>query len=264
MHLRTLPTPSALLGDAFQRARARFGTLLALALLPLLSLGLLAPLLAEVYVAQHVGFQGDLAAFVSPSSAALAILGLVVSAAVSFATMAAMFTVLHDPADSGPRLAFQRGVRRWGAVLLTEVVVVGTLLLAAVPSIAFVALAGRVLDLPTVTDVWIRAVVFATTLVLFVPVLIVASWYVFAPIPAALGQAWGVAALRRSHRLVAGATGRVFGLLVFWVFLEVSLSFILAALFPGLELFQMLVFYLTVTILGVAYLFSVYRALEAH
>lgn len=259
---RAFPSLSALVGDAVRLARSRLLTLCALALLPLLPLGLLGPFAVEVLVALDAGITSGFASFVSPLAIFAALVGLLLSVAVGQAATVGTFVVLGSPSDLGPRAAFRVGARRWLTLLWTEALVVLAILLAAAPSVVFSWWAKFTVGPFLRGEPFVAALVLVVSVLLLLPSLVVATWYAFAPIPAARGEAWGSGALTVSRRLVEGATGRAFGLLLAWFLFEMLFSLILAALFPGLVLFQRLVFYFTTTILSAAYLFTVYQALR--
>lgn len=250
--MRVLPPVSTIFAEALRLARSRFGTLLALALLPLLPLALLAPFATEVFLALTV----------SPWATATAFLGLLLSLLVSLASGAGMFAALGSPTDPGPRAALSVGARRWIAVAWTQLLAVLAVVATAVPLFAVVFVSEWVLG-PDLADLFtLRVVLLVVAVLLSIPVFVVATWYALAVIPAALGQAKASSALALSHRLVAGVTASTFGFLFLWFLLELLLSLLLALLFPGLALFQALTYYLTTSILGSAYLFAVYRALR--
>lgn len=262
MSPRVLPPLSALFAEACRLARDRLGTLLALALFPLVPLVLFAPFMAEALVALQEGavVPGDILLFVSPWTAVMAFLGIALSGIVTVASGAAMFSVLGRGADPGPRVAFRLGARVWLAVLWTQLLVFGAALAAAAPALLVTWVAMTVGGGTTLRDSPLLA--FLLALVLFFPVFVVITWYAFATIPAARGEVWGWRALAVSHRLVQGAGAQVFGLLLAWGLFELLLWLLLAALFPGLDLFRQLAFTLTAFILGSAYFVAVYNALR--
>lgn len=260
--VRVLPPLASVVGDAARLARARLAILLGLAALPLLPLALFGPFVAEVAIALQYGVTTGFSAIVSPWTALIAAVGLLLSVAVSLATTAAMFVVLGSPADLSLRAAVRLGVRRWVAFLWTQVLVGLAMVVAAVPSLLFAWWLSVRRGLTVDADPALALAAVVIALLLAVPVLIVASWYAVAPVSAARGEAWGSPALAVSHRLVQGATAQTFGILFVWFLFELFLSVALGALFPGLSLFQSLVFYFVTSILGNAYLFALYRALR--
>lgn len=264
MPLRLLPPLSSVFADAVRLARDRFWTLLALALLPAIPIVLVIPFLAQVFVAFDAGVTAgaELTRYTTPWIAGVALLGLLLSVVVSVASAAGIFVVLGAARDPGPRGAFRDGARRWLAYLWTQALVVVTVILVLVPTTVILALRQSVF-MPGPDDA--RALSLLTTLlalILAVPAFIVISWYAFAPVLAARGDTWGVDALRLSHHLVEGLAAHVFGFLFAWLLFELLLSLILGALFPGLTLFANLVHYLTSSILGSAYLFTLYQAVR--
>lgn len=264
MSLRTLPTLSALFGTAFRLAGSRLGTLLPLALFPLVPLALFGPFVAQVLVAAEEGLfdPAGVATRVSPWTAVLAFLGLIGSFVFSVASAAGMLTVLGRSADPGPRTAFREGVQSWVAFVWTQLLAALAVLAAAIPGLLVFWWAQRMLGAALNGSMAIRLLALLVPLLLMVPAFVVAVWYAFAVIPAARGEARGPTALAVSRRLVEGATGHVFGILLAWSLAEVLLWALLALLLPGLTLLQGLVYYLTTSILGSAYLVAVYQALR--
>lgn len=262
--MRILPPFSAVFGEALRLARSRFGTLLALALLPLLPLALLAPFATEVFFTAAGGVvdASEIALAISPWTTATAFLGLLLGFVVSLVSSAGMFAALGSPTDPGPRAALSVGARRWIAVAWTQLLTVLAVAATAVPLFAVAFVSERVLG-PDLADLFtLRVVLLVVAVLLLIPVFVVATWYALAVIPAALGTVWGSGALAVSHRLVAGLWAPTFGFLFLWFLLELILSLLLALLFPSLTLFQALTYYLTTSILGSAYLFAIYRALR--
>lgn len=259
-----LPPLSALFATAFHLARARLGTLVSLALFPLIPLLLLGPFLAQVLVAVEDGMVGPvaIAARISPWAGVLAFLGLVGSFIVSVASVAGTFVALGKSADHGPRAAFRDGMKAWGAVVWTQLLASLAVLVAAVPSFLVLRWLQLMIGNALASDRLLQMLALLVLLLLMIPAFVVTAWYSFAVIPAARREAFGPAALAVSHRLVEGATGHVFGLLLAWWLAEMVLWVLLSLLFPGLALFQGFVYYLVTAILGSAYLVAVYQALR--
>lgn len=264
MVIRVLPPLSRLVHDAFLLARSRLGTLVSLALFPLIPFVLFGPFVAQVLVAIEEGMSGpaDIATRISPWTAALAFLGLVLGFVVSVASAAGMFVALGKSADQGARAAFRDGTRAWFAFAWTQFLAALAVFATAVPGLFVFWWVQRVLGEALAGNLALRLLILLVPLLLVVPAFVVASWYAFALIPAARGETLGPAALAVSHRLVEGAVLHVFGLLLAWALAEVSFWVLLELLFPGLTLFKSLVHYLAVSILGSAYLVVVYQALR--
>lgn len=261
--LRALPSLSGLFGEAARCARRRLGTLTALALFPVIPLALAAPLGAQVSLALEYGLAPErIDSLVSPWTAILTFLGLVLAFVVAVASVIGMLATLAGPEDLGPRLAFRVGAQRWVAFLWTQFLTAIVIAAVALPAILFSWWADAALGPALAENVALQAALLLIVLILLLPVFVAVSWYAFAAIPAALGEASGGRALAVSQRLVAGATGQVFGLLFTWFLFEILLSVLLRLLFPGLLLFQFVAYYLAVSLLGSAYLVVIYRALR--
>lgn len=247
---------------ALQFARPHAGTLVALALLPLLPLALVGPLLAEAEKLSNLVPPEALLSAVSPWTAAVALLGLGLSALVTVAAAAGMFHLFSDDANPGVTAVFAVGARRLGTVLWTEVLLFLAVLLTLAPSALLFAWVSRVFGPALAADPWFFTGVVLAALLLALPALIVVAWYTLAPILAARGEAAGRRALAVSHRLVAGSVLRVVGAVAGLVLGEWLWSVILSLLFPGLALFRALVLSVTVPVVGNAYLFAMYQALR--
>lgn len=263
MPIRLLPSLSSLFRGALRLAWGRLGTLVALALFPLVPLTLASPFIVQLLIVQEAGMVGAEATVVALWATLLAFLGVLLAFIGGIASVAGMIVALTAPVDPGPRAAFREGARRWLAVLWTQLLVAVAVLLAALPLLAFLwwlGGSGAGVTLAAIPSTRILTVLLA--LLLAVPTFIVTVWYAFAFIPAARGEAWGVRALAVSHRLVHGATGQVFGLLLALVLFELLLSVLLLAFFPGLSLFQSFTYYLATTVLEASYLVVLYRALR--
>lgn len=245
-------------------AQARMLTLFALSLFPAIPLVLVSPFLLQALRAAEFGVTDPvgMASLVSPWTVVAALLGLLLSFFASLASTAGMFVALGSPKDPGPRAAFREGARRWGSYLWTQVLVTLAVLLIMLPGLLFFTWAQEVLRVSSGADSLLATVALLLSLLLVTPAFLVVTWYAFATIPAARGEAWGVAAIRISHQLVRGSTGRVFGFLLAWLVFEALLAALLRAFFPGLPLFTGFVYYVLATVLGSAYLFTVYDALR--
>lgn len=264
MALRILPVLSTTFADTLRHAKSRFWTLFVLGLLPALPLVLLSPFIVQVLVALDEGalLATDIARYVTPWTSVVAVLGLLLGFVVSFASSAAMFVALGSPHDPGPRRAFQEGAQRWLAYFWTQLLMGGAVLLVLVPGLLFFTWGNGLLARMVGESQALSLFVLLVSLLLVLPAFVIVTWYALAPILAAQGQAWGVAALRLSRRLVQGATGQMFGFLLAWFLFELLLSVLLPAFFPGLTLFTGFVHYFTTTILGSAYLFTLYQSLR--
>lgn len=263
MAVRTLPHLSTLLQDAFRLAWARFGTLLVLVLVPFVPLLLFGPFIVQVllFVNQGVINFDTVVFYVSSWTTLLALLGLLLGFAVSVASAAGMFLTLAGTSDPGPRAALRLGIERWIPFAWTWVLSVLAVALSMVPGVLFFWWSGSFLQ-PLEGTRGLSIFALVASLVLLAPAFVVATWYALSLIPAARGDASGSDALRLSHRLIEGVTGQVFGLLFAWVLLEILFSILLNAFFPRLPLFTGFTYYCVTTILGSAYLVSIYHALR--
>ncbi|TSC72604.1 MAG: hypothetical protein G01um101438_321 [Parcubacteria group bacterium Gr01-1014_38] len=263
MAIRTLPHLSTLLRDAFRLAWSHVGTLIALATVPFVPLLLFSPFIVQVLLAVNQGAAslGAIVFYVSSWTAVLALLGLLLGFVVSVVSTAGIFFTLAGTSDPGPRAALRTGMERWIAFVWTWLLSVFAVALSLLPGMLFFWWARIGLQ-PVLEGSGLSLFALIVALLLVLPAFIVASWYAFSLIPAARGDAWGSDALRISHRLVAGVTGQVFGLLFAWFLFELLFSILLNAFFPGLPLFTGFVYYYTTTILGSAYLVVIYQALR--
>lgn len=261
--LRVIPSASVVFVDAVRLARSRLGTLFVLAFFPLLPLTLLGPLATEVLVALAVGVPSDfLVSVVSPLALATALVGVALSGVAGLASTVGMFVVYTSSSDLGPRAAFHIGTQRWSAFLWTEVLVALAILCAAAPSLVFTWWAKGTLGPLLYAEPILGMFVLTIAVLLFLPVLVVATWYAFAPVAAARGEASGSLALAASRRLIRGAAGQTFGLLLTWFLFQLLVAFFLALFLPGLLLLQRALFYFSISILSTAYLFTLYQALR--
>lgn len=261
--LRVIPSASVVFVDAVRLARSRLGTLLVLALFPLLPLTLLGPLATEVLAALDVGVPADFFVLVvSPLALATALVGIVLSGVAGLASTVGMFVAYTNSRDVGPRAAFHIGTQRWGIFLWTEILVALAILCTAAPSLVFAWWAKETLGPLLYTEPLFGMFVLTIAVLLFLPVLVVATWYAFAPVIAARGEASGSLALAASRRLIRGAAGQTFGLLLVWFLFQLLFAFLLTLFFPGLLLLQRAIFYFTISILSTAYLFTLYQALR--
>lgn len=264
MAIRTLPHLSTLLRDAVRLAWSRAGTLAVLATAPFLPLLLFSPFIVQVLLAVNEG-AADLSAivtYVSPWTAVLALLGLLLGFVVSVVSAAGIFLTLGGTGDPGPRAALRLGAQRWIAFFWTWLLSVATVALTLLPGMLLFWWA-RTFFLSTLDGTsGLSVVILIISLLLVFPAFLVATWYAFSLIPAARGDAWGSDALRISHRLVEGVTGQVFGLLFAWLLFELLFSILLNLLFPGLPLFTGFTYYYITTLLGSAYLVTIYHALR--
>lgn len=265
MALRTLPHFSTIVRDTFQLARARLGTLVVLSTVPFIPLLLFSPFITQILFAVNEGAGSieAVVAYISFWTSILALVGIILSFVASGVSTAAMLFALASSNDPGARKALRVGVERWLAVLFTSVLSALAVLLVMLPGILFLWWASVALNLSFAEGMsGFSVATLVVAVLLLLPALIVATWYAFSLIPAARGDAWGPDALRLSHRLVHGATVHVFGLLFVWMVLEFFFSLLLNIFFPGLDLFQGFVHYYATTILGSAYLVTVYHALR--
>ena len=263
MAIRTLPHLSTLLRDACRLAWSRVGTLIALATVPFVPLLLFSPFIVQVLLAMNQGATSldAIVASVSPWTSMLALLGLLLGFAVSVVSAAAIFLTLAGSSDPGPRAALRTGSERWIAFVWTWLLSVLAVALSVLPGMLFFWWARTFLQ-PALEGSGLSLFVLIVALLLVLPAFIVASWYGFSLIPAARGDAWGSDALRISHRLVAGVTGQVFGLLFALLLFELLFSLLLNLFFPGLPLFVGFTYYYVTTLLGSAYLVTIYHALR--
>ncbi|TSC61665.1 MAG: hypothetical protein G01um1014106_719 [Parcubacteria group bacterium Gr01-1014_106] len=265
MALRTLPHFSSILGDTFQLARARLGTLVVLATVPAVPLLLFSPFIAQALFALDQGAVtvDDVVSYISSWTSVLALIGMLLGVVVSIVSTAGMLFTLSAAHDPGPRTALQHGFQRWLPFVGTQILTTLAVFVVMLPGLLFLLWTQKLLGFSLATD--IRGLSLGALLIsilLLLPALLVATWYAFSLIPAARGDAWGPDALRFSHRLVHGASMHVFGLLFAWAVLEFFFSLVLNLLFPGLDLFRGFVHYYATTILGSAYLVTVYHALR--
>ena len=262
--LLILPRLSTHFADAFRLARGRLLTLFSLALYPLLPLALFSPFIAQVFVAIGEGAASpeEIAAGVAPWVVGLAVVGLLLSLVVSVASAAGMFIALGRGSDLGPRVAFSQGGRVWLHVTWTQVLAALAVAAMALPAILLSWLGQMMLASTLTENSMPHVLLFLILVLLILPALAVATWYAFAVIPAARGEAYGSTALTVSHQLVHGATVQVFGLLFAWTLFEFLFWLLLAVLFPGLTLLQGVTYYFVTSILGAAYLVAVYNALR--
>lgn len=259
-----LPRLSTLFADAFRLARARFLTLFSLALYPLLPFALCSPFIAQVFVAVGEGATSpeEIAAGVSPWVVGLAVIGLLLSLVVSIASAAGMFIALGRGSDLGPRAAFSQGGRVWLQVTWTQILAALAVAAMALPAILLSWLGQMMLEESPTANTALYVLLLLISVLLILPALAVATWYAFAVIPAARGEAYGSTALTVSHRLVHGATVQAFGLLFAWTLFEFLFWLLLAVLFPGLTLLQGVTYYFVTSILGASYLVVIYNALR--
>ncbi len=249
---------------ALQLVRPHAGTLVVLALLPLLPLALFGPLLAEAAKVVNLVPPEALLNAVSPWTVAVALLGLGLSVLVTVAAAAGMFHLFGEDENPGVTAVFAVGARRLGAVLWTEFLLLLAVLLALAPSLLLLGWTSRSFGAVLAADPWFFTGVAVVALLLALPALVVVAWYALAPILAARGDAAGRRALVVSHRLVAGSALRVVGALLGLVLGEWIWSVALSLLFPGLALFRALLLSVTVPVVGNAYLFALYAALRGN
>lgn len=264
MAIRTLPHLSTLLRDAFRLAWSRVGTLAILASVPFLPLLLFSPFIVQVLLAINEGATNlpAIGTYVSPWTAVLALLGLLLGFVVSVVSAAGIFLTLGSASDPGPRGALRLGAQRWVAFAWTWFLAIIAVALTLLPGVLLFWWA-RTYFLSALDDAsGLSAVMLLLSLLLVFPAFLVATWYAFSLIPAARGDAWGSDALRISHRLVEGAAGQIFGLLFAWVLFKLLFSILLNIFFPGLPVFTGFVYYYVTTLLGSAYLVTIYHALR--
>lgn len=235
-----------------------------LATAPFVPLLLFGPFIMQVLLAVNEGATDLMAivVYVSPWTAVLALLGLLLGFIVSIVSAAGIFQTLAGTGDPGPRDALRLGVQRWIVVVWTWLLAVGAVTLALLPGLLLFWWARTFFLAGFDGMSGLSVVVLLLSLLLVFPAFIVATWYAFSIIPAARGDVWGSDALRISHRLVEGVTGQVFGLLFAWLLFELLFSILLNMFFPGLPLFVGFTYYYVTTLLGSAYLVTIYHALR--
>ncbi|MDP3685320.1 MAG: hypothetical protein Q8R32_00645 [bacterium] len=264
MAIRTLPHLSTLLRDACRLAWSRAGTLMVLVTVPFVPLLLFSPFIVQVLLAVNQGAT-DLTAivvYVSPWTAVLALLGLLLGFVVSIVSAAGIFLTLGGTGDPGPRAALRLGMERWITFAWTWLLAVAAVALALLPGVLLFWWARAFFLFALDGAFGLSFVILILSLLLVFPAFLVATWYALSLIPAARGDAWGSDALRISHRLVEGVTGQVFGLLFAWLLFEMLFSILLNMFFPGLPLFTGFAYYYVTTIIGSAYLVTLYHALR--
>lgn len=222
----------------------RWVTVIALALVPLLPLALLSPYFLE-------------RAQPSVVSVSLALIAIVLFYLVSILSRATIFIAYTEQVVPTFRSALRRGLRRYLAYAVTEVLAVLVVAVALIPLMTFNlgdpfgVLAGTPQPLA-------RAATFAATLLLVAPAAVLAVLLAFAPLTAAVGQGTGLSALRRSATLLwkRGVFWAVFKRLALWILLFV----VVCTAVEPLPFAAFLVPFV-MSLIGAAFLVTVYREL---
>lgn len=238
-----------LLRDAWALFRARWSGLVVLTILPLAPLILLLPFLAHLNIAEKTGAVAQPGFAFSPLLTLLALVALILAGVVSVATFAAMFIYLAMPSVRTWQAALRLAWRQWFPFVWTQI-------LASV----FIALGLVLLRILYVNlQSWGGpAIVLAAIVGIAVTVvgIVLAVWFTFAGLLAAIGAASGFRALRGSMEIVHGRFWPVLGLLLAWMVIDVIASRIVAPL--PIANWVVPAF---LTMFGTAYLVALYQRL---
>lgn len=247
------------LQSAWALFRGRFRTAVLLSLLPLIPLLFLLPFLLEVSVLAASG-EDPWATLPSALSAFAGLLALIGFAIVSIPVRAGLYCTFAGSTPPSVRGAFRTGLRRFWPLVLTDILVglllVATLALAVVVH-AWYGTVGRETSIANGTVVLADLSALIVILLLSLPALVIGVWFAFAPVATALSAtSGGFPALQRSVDLLRGRSLPVFGRLLGWAVVSLSIT---AAVAPLPVAWWLVPFLLTM--FGTAFLVVVYREL---